>query len=74
MYLALHRKKDQSIRIGDDIVITVLGRVRDGEIKLGITAPKSVKIIRVEIADERLIKQVDPLLPYYVKRPRFNRP
>jgi len=46
--LVLSRKKGQSIIISDDIEITVLEV--DGEvIKIGIAAPKSVKILRKEL-------------------------
>jgi carbon storage regulator len=46
--LVLSRKKDQSIMIGDDIEITVLG-IEGDQIKLGINAPRSVEIQRKEI-------------------------
>lgn len=46
--LVLTRKKNQSIRIGDDIEIKVLG-VEGDQIKLGIHAPKSIDIHRKEI-------------------------
>ncbi len=46
--LVLTRKLNESIKIGDDIEITVLGI--DGEqIKLGITAPRHIDIHRKEI-------------------------
>lgn len=48
MMLVLTRKKNQSIQIGDDIEITVLG-IEGDQIKLGINAPKSVDIYRKEI-------------------------
>ena len=46
--LALTRKKDESIIIGDNIEITIL-EVNKNEVKLGITAPKSVPIYRKEL-------------------------
>jgi carbon storage regulator len=46
--LVLSRKKDQSIMIGDDIEITVIA-VDGDQIKLGISAPRSVEIQRKEI-------------------------
>lgn len=46
--LVLSRKKDESIMIGDHIEIKILGV--DGEqIKLGIIAPKTVKVHRSEV-------------------------
>lgn len=54
--LVLSRQLDQSIFIGDDIRITVVD-VRNGKIRLGIDAPRSVGVHRSEvfelIADER---------------------
>ena len=39
--LILTRKKDESLRIGDDIVITVVS-VSGGHVRLGIEAPRDV--------------------------------
>lgn len=46
--LALARKMGQSIMIGNDIEITLL-EIKGDQVKLGITAPKSVPIYRKEI-------------------------
>lgn len=46
--LVLTRKNNESIQIGDDIEIKVLG-IEGDQIKLGIEAPKSVDIYRKEI-------------------------
>ncbi|WP_373893380.1 carbon storage regulator CsrA [Virgibacillus natechei] len=46
--LVLTRKQNESIQIGEDIEIKVLG-VEGDQIKLGIEAPKSVDIYRKEI-------------------------
>ncbi|MDE5414046.1 carbon storage regulator CsrA [Alkalihalobacterium chitinilyticum] len=46
--LVLSRKKNQSIKIGDDIEITVLA-VDGDQIKLGIEAPKNLDIHRKEV-------------------------
>ncbi|WP_427109440.1 carbon storage regulator CsrA [Lysinibacillus xylanilyticus] len=46
--LVLSRKKDESIMIGDQIEIKILAV--DGEqIKIGIVAPKTVKVHRSEV-------------------------
>lgn len=46
--LVLTRKLNESIQIGEDIEIKVLG-VEGDQIKLGIDAPKSIDIHRKEI-------------------------
>lgn len=48
--LVLSRKSDESIRIGDEIEVTVI-EVRGDVVKLGISAPKSVSVYRKEIYD-----------------------
>lgn len=49
--LVLTRKKGESIIIGDNVEITV-AEVEEGRVKLGITAPKDVKVLRKEVIDE----------------------
>ena len=46
--LALSRKENESIMIGNDIEITIL-EVKGEHVKIGITAPKSVPIYREEV-------------------------
>ena len=46
--LALARKVNESIMIGNDIEITVL-EIKGYQIKLGVKAPKSVPIYRKEL-------------------------
>jgi len=46
--LVLSRKKDESIMIGDQIEIKILA-VEGEQIKLGIVAPKTVKVHRSEV-------------------------
>lgn len=48
--LILSRRPGQSIMIGDNIEIKVLGW-KDGQLSLGIVAPKSVAVYRQEIYD-----------------------
>jgi len=49
--LVLSRKTDEAIRIGENIIIRVLA-VKDGQIKLGIEAPKELRVFRSEIYDQ----------------------
>ncbi|MEK4228428.1 carbon storage regulator CsrA [Solibacillus sp. FSL H8-0538] len=46
--LVLSRKKNESIIIGDQIEVRVLA-VEGDQVKLGIVAPKKVKVHRAEI-------------------------
>lgn len=46
--LALARKINESIMIGNDIEITVL-EIKGDQIKIGVKAPKSVPIYRKEL-------------------------
>lgn len=46
--LILTRKKDQTIKIGDDIEITITA-VEGEQVKIGISAPKHVEIHRKEV-------------------------
>jgi carbon storage regulator len=49
--LVLSRKINQSIMIGDDIRIVVIGVDRD-QVKIGIEAPRTVTVHRSEIYEE----------------------
>ena len=46
--LVLSRKKDESIVINSDIVITVV-EIRGDKVRLGIVAPKDVPVHREEV-------------------------
>jgi carbon storage regulator len=46
--LVLSRKCSERIHIGDDIVLTVI-RTGKGRVRLGIEAPKDVRILRDEL-------------------------
>lgn len=46
--LILTRKEGESLRLGDDIVITVVG-VKGGAVRLGIDAPRDLAVHREEI-------------------------
>ncbi len=46
--LALSRKVNESIIIGNDIELTIL-EIKGDQIKLGISAPKSVPVYRKEL-------------------------
>ena len=46
--LVLSRKKGEVIRIGDDVVSTIL-ESDTGRVKVGIDAPPEVKVLRAEL-------------------------
>lgn len=46
--LVLTRQAGESVRIGENIEITVL-EVRSGAVKIGIAAPRSVRVFRSEL-------------------------
>ena len=48
--LILTRRISESIIIGDDVKITVLG-VKGNQVRIGIDAPKNVSVHREEIYD-----------------------
>ncbi len=46
--LVLSRKVEQSLNVGDDVVVTVLA-IEGDRVKLGIEAPRSVRVLRQEV-------------------------
>lgn len=55
--LILTRRIGETLIIGDDVKVTVLG-VRGHQVRLGVDAPKSVSVHREEIY-QRIQKEVD---------------
>ena len=53
--LILTRGINETIMIGDDTSITVLG-IKSGQVRIGITAPDDVEVHRLEVY-ERLQKE-----------------
>lgn len=49
--LVLTRKKNESIIIGDNIKVEILD-IKGDKVKLGIIAPKDLKILRDELYEE----------------------
>jgi carbon storage regulator len=46
--LVLSRKAGEQIRVGDNIIVTLLG-IKGNKISIGITAPPDSKILREEL-------------------------
>ena len=47
--LVLSRKETQKLRLGDSITVTVL-RLSGNQVRLGIEAPKEIRVLRDELA------------------------
>ena len=55
--LVLARKLDESIVIGDDVVVKVIS-IEKGVVKLGIAAPSSVSIVRSELLEDVKVSNI----------------
>lgn len=51
-FLVVSRLVGQSIVVGDDVTITVQ-EVRGGQVRIGIQAPRSVAVDRLEVRDRK---------------------
>ena len=49
--LILSRKVDEKIKIGYDISIQIIG-ISGDQVKIGVDAPKTVKVFRQEVYDD----------------------
>lgn len=49
--LVLTRKSNESLKLGDDITITVV-EIKGGSVRLGIEAPAIMRIFRKELYDK----------------------
>jgi len=58
--LIISRRLGESFFIGDDITVTITG-IQDGQVRLGIQAPKSFTVLREEIRD-KMIAHGEPLV------------
>ena len=72
--LVLSRKKGESIMIGDHIEVKVIA-VDGDQVKLGIVAPKSVKVHRSEIfeAIQEQNKEALEVVPEFVKKLKLKK-
>lgn len=60
--LVVTRKTDESLIISDNIEITILETSKD-KVKIGINAPKEVKVIRSELKDARRTNEQSAHIP-----------
>jgi len=76
--LVLSRHRDESIMIGDDVVVTIVD-IRGDKVRLGIDAPQSIPVHRQEVyeaiqRENRRASQTDPEVTRTVAPPRETRP
>jgi carbon storage regulator CsrA len=64
--LVLSRKTQERIQIGDNVVVTVL-RVKGNMVRIGIEAPKDVRVMRGELPPKDA-----PALEVTIERPGSN--
>lgn len=67
--LVLTRQKEQSLLIGDDIKVTVLA-VEGDKVKLGISAPREVTVLREEL--HQAVKEQDQIATRLAEGPEPN--
>jgi carbon storage regulator len=65
--LILSRKVDEKVIIGDDIKISII-EIRGDQVRIGIDAPKKVKVFRQEVydaikAENRAASKSAPVIP-----------
>ena len=48
--LILTRRVGESLRIGDDVSVTVLG-IKGSQVRIGVNAPKKISVHREEVYD-----------------------
>ncbi len=71
--LVLSRHRDESIMIGDDVVVTIVD-IRGDKVRLGIDAPTSIPVHRQEVyeAIQRENQQASRIAPGSAKRLKPN--
>ena len=70
--LILSRRPTESLRIGGNVVITVIG-FSGNQIRLGITAPPSVVVDREEVHQRKMVEgvaRISPVAPTAVQPPQ----
>jgi len=66
--LILSRKINEKVVIGDDITISII-EIRGDQVRIGIDAPKKVKVFRQEVYDaikdeNKAASQSAPVIPH----------
>jgi carbon storage regulator len=65
--LILSRKTNEKIMIGDDISVSII-EIRGDQVRIGVDAPKTVKVFRQEVfdaikAENKAAADSSPVLP-----------
>jgi len=76
--LVLSRHRDESIMIGDDVVVTIVD-IRGDKVRLGIAAPQSIPVHRQEVYDaiqreNKNAAQIDTADASSLTQPNSNNP
>ena len=68
--LVLSRQRDESIMIGDKVVVTIVD-IRGDKVRLGIQAPQEISVHRQEVYDaiQRENRLTNPLQPAHTAEP-----
>jgi len=66
--LILSRKINEKVVIGDDITVSII-EIRGDQVRIGIDAPKIVKVFRQEVfdaikAENKAASQSKPVIPH----------
>jgi len=69
--LVLTRKQKESIKIGDSIVVTIL-RVQGQSVRVGIEAPRDVRVVRGELTATKPVEQEENSVEPQVIEFRFQ--
>lgn len=60
--LVITRRIDETLYIGDDVQIKIIGTDERGEVKIGIAAPRDIAVHRQEIYDKIKEQESERLL------------
>jgi carbon storage regulator len=73
--LVLSRHRDESIMIGDDVVVTIVD-IRGDKVRLGIEAPNDIPVHRQEVyeAIKRENRKANHIQPAELKSLKDDRP
>jgi carbon storage regulator len=55
--LVLTRRKGESIKVGHYLTIVVVSTAK-GKVRLGIEAPRSIPVLRTEIIERQVVKEI----------------